>query len=176
MVTINELYFHEVPQKLSCARRLYEQCGTDLLTLPGMKDKLHNLEVLSQALQRQMASMSMFSLCKACAAKAGGGCCSAFMANETDAVLLLLNMLLGVAVTSQRDDSVECCFLGHQGCTLRVKPIFCLNYNCQHILIGNNSAVLKNLEKTASAVLLEQTAVEKILIGHIFSRQTFHIF
>jgi hypothetical protein len=171
MVTINELYFSEVPQKLSCARRFYEQCGNDLLTLPGMRDKLQKLEVLSQALQRQMASMSIFSLCKACAEKAGGGGgCSAYMADETDALLLLLNMLLGVEVTPQRDDSFECCFLGPQGCTLRVKPIFCLNYNCHHILTGNESAVLKKLEKAASAVLLEQTAVEKILIGHILSR------
>jgi hypothetical protein len=30
--------------------------------------------------------------------------------------------------------------------------------------------VLKKLEKAASAVLLEQTAVEKILIEHILSR------
>jgi hypothetical protein len=170
MVTINELYFSEVPQKLSCARRFYEQCETDLLTLPGMRDKLQKLEVLSQALQRQMASMSMFSLCKACAEKAGGGCCSAYMANETDALLLLLNMLLGVEVIPQRDDSFECCFLGPRGCTLRVKPIFCLNYNCHHILTGNESAVLKNLEKAASAVLLKQTAVEKILLEHILSR------
>jgi len=169
-VTINEFYFSEVPQKLSCARRLYEHYGTDLLTLPGMKEKLHNLEVLSQALQLQMASMSMYSLCKACAEKAGGGCCSAYMANETDALLLLLNMLLGVEVTSQRDDSFECCYLGHQGCTLKVKPIFCLNYNCHHILTGNASAVVKNLEKAASAVLLYQTALEKILLKHILSR------
>jgi hypothetical protein len=170
MVTINEFYFSEVPQKLSCARRLYEQYGTELLTLPGMREKLRNLEVLSQALQLQMASMAMYSLCKACAEKAGGGCCSAYMANETDALLLLLNMLLGVEVTSQRDDAFECCYLGPQGCTLRVKPIFCLNYNCHHILIGNATTVVKNLEKAASAVLLDQTAVEKILLKHILSR------
>lgn len=170
MRMINELYFSAVPHKLSWARRLHEECGVALLNLPGMKDKLHNLEVLSQALQCHMASMSMFSLCQTCAVKAGGGCCSAYMAGETDALLLLLNMLLGIEVTPQRDDAVECCFLGPQGCILRVKPIFCLNYNCHHILTGNDPAVLKNLEKAASAVLLEQTAVEKILMGHIFSR------
>ncbi|MCK9293442.1 MAG: hypothetical protein M0P70_00020 [Desulfobulbaceae bacterium] len=170
MVTMKELYFSDVPEKLSCARRLNERHGPDLLTLPGMREKLHNLEVLSQALQRQMAGMAMFALCKACAEKVGGGCCSAYMANETDALLLLLNMLLGVEVASQRDDSFECCYLGPQGCTLRVKPIFCLNYNCHHILTGNTSAVVKNLEKAASAVLLDQTAVEKILLRHILSR------
>ncbi|MEW6519445.1 MAG: hypothetical protein AB1461_08535 [Thermodesulfobacteriota bacterium] len=167
---IKELYFSAVPQKLSCARRLYEQYGTDLLALPGMRDKLHHLEALSLALQGQMACMTMFSLCRACAEKAGGGCCSAYMANETDALLLLLNMLLGVEVTSQRNDSFECCYLGPQGCTLRVKPIFCLNYNCHHILTGNEAAVLKNLETAASAVLVMQTAVEKILLEHILSR------
>ncbi|MBI4791936.1 MAG: hypothetical protein HY789_04200, partial [Deltaproteobacteria bacterium] len=77
---------------------------------------------------------------------------------------------LGVEVASQRDDTVECCFLGQEGCTLTVKPIFCLNYNCSHILTGNDSMVVKNLEKAAAAVLLAQTAVEKMLLERIFSR------
>lgn len=170
MITTQELYFSDVPQKLSCAKGLYELYASELLTLPGMRDKLHQLEILSQALQRQMASMTMFALCKACAEKAGGGCCSAFMANETDSLLLLLNMLLGVEVASQRDDAFECCYLGPLGCTLRVKPIFCLNYNCHQILTGNDSAAVKNLEKAASAVLLMQTALEKILLEYLLSR------
>ena len=170
MTTIEELYFSDVEQKLACARRLCEQFGTELLTMPGMREKLNQLEAYSRALEQQMAGMSMFVLCKSCAEKSGGGCCSAYMANETDAPLLLLNMLLGVAVSSQRDDAVECCYLGPQGCTLRVKPIFCLNYNCHHILTGNDAAVLKNLEKAASAVLLMQTAVEKILLEYLLSR------
>ena len=170
MLTMNELYFSAVPHKLACARQLYEQTGRELLALPNMRQRLHDLTLLSRALQLQMGSMSMFSLCGACAEKPGGGCCSAYMANETDALLLLLNMLLGVEVTSQRDDAVECCFLGQEGCILTVKPIFCLNYNCSHILTGNETLVLKNLEKAASAVLLAQTAVEKMLLERIFSR------
>ena len=170
MFPINELYFSAVPQKLACARQLYEQTGQKLLAEPEMQERLQELILLSRALQLRMGSMCMFSLCRACAAKPGGGCCSAYMANETDALLLLLNMLLGVEVASQRDDAVECCFLGQEGCILTVKPIFCLNYNCSHILTGNETLVLKNLEKAASAVLLAQTAVEKMLLERIFSR------
>ncbi|MBI5556043.1 MAG: hypothetical protein HY885_00235 [Deltaproteobacteria bacterium] len=170
MFTINELYFGRVEQKLSRAHQLHAHFGQKLLALPAVKEKLPQLETLSHALQRQMAAMSMFSLCRACGEKAGGGCCSAYMANETDAVLLLLNMLLGVTVASQRrDDSCECCYLGLQGCTLRVKPIFCLNYNCRHILTGNEASVLQNLETAASAVLRAQTALEEIILGHIRS-------
>jgi hypothetical protein len=169
MFTINELYFSHVEQKLSCAHQLHTHFGHKLLALPAVKEKLLQLEILSHALQQQMASMSMFSLCRACGEKAGGGCCSAYMANETDAVLLLINMLLGVTVASQRDDASECCYLGLQGCTLRVKPIFCLNYNCRHILTGNEAAVLQNLENAASAVLRAQTALEQIILGQIRS-------
>jgi hypothetical protein len=170
MFTMNELYFGMVPQKLACARTLYERAGEELLARPDLRRMLRELTVLSAALQLRMGEMSMFSLCRSCAARPGGGCCSAYMANETDALLLLLNMLLGVEVAAQREDTVECCFLGQEGCILTVKPIFCLNYNCSHILTGNGAEVLQDLEKAASAVLLAQTAVEKMLLERLLRR------
>ncbi|MCB2182037.1 MAG: hypothetical protein KQH63_08420 [Desulfobulbaceae bacterium] len=58
---------------------------------------------------------------------------------------------------------------GWPGCTLKVKPIFCLNYNCRHILTGNGAGDLKELDKAASAVLREQTALEEVLLKTIRS-------
>jgi hypothetical protein len=47
--------------------------------------------------------------------------------------------------------------------------MFCLNYNCRHILTGNGAGDLQKLDKAASAVLREQTALEEILLRWIHS-------
>lgn len=42
-------------------------------------------------------------------------------------------MQMGINVTIQHKNDIDCCFLGSHGCILPIKPIFCLNYNCTHI-------------------------------------------
>ncbi len=164
MFTLDELFHSSVSTKRENANKAYKQFGTELAGQPEIKEKLSNLSTLSENLYQQMTSMIMFSLCTECAQKKEGGCCSIYMANETDSVLLLINLLLGVEVKPHRDDSFECCYLGEKGCSLKVKPMFCLNYNCNLIISGNKPKVLQNLETAASAVLREQYALEQILL------------
>lgn len=170
MLDYSGIYFSDVEVKRETAVRLYQEFGQSLLALPEITDALDRLKLSSRDLTSRMAGMNMFSLCKRCGAQAGGGCCSAFMANETDAILLMINMLLGVRVSPQRDDSFECRYLGPEGCIFMVKPIFCLNYNCRHILDGNESHVLKDLELAAAAVLQEQVALEGRILSFIKQR------
>lgn len=94
------------------------------------------------------------------------------MANETDAVLLLINLLRGRTVISLRpEEDPECCFLGPTGCTLEPKPFFCLNYNCRAILAMKQSRV-DSLLTGAGAVLRTQTELEQYLLAEIgFNRR-----
>ncbi|MFZ5764731.1 MAG: hypothetical protein ACOY4H_03950 [Thermodesulfobacteriota bacterium] len=170
MTALDEIYFSDVVRKLACARDIYSRKGSALLALAGIPEKLAVLERLAADLREQMAAMGMFAHCRNCGEKPGGGCCSAFMANETDAVLLLMNLLLGVEVSPQRDDLFECRYLGPCGCIFRVKPIFCLNYNCRLILESSDSHHLAALEKAAAAVLQEQTKLEILLLEQILVR------
>ncbi len=172
MFTLDELFHGSIRQKRRNAREVFEKIGDELARSAEIKEKLANLIALSESLYGQMASMNMFSLCVTCGRKKGGGCCSAYMANETDAVLLLINLLLGVEVRSRRDDDFECCYLGDKGCTLKIKPMFCLNYNCQAILTGNSPEVLVALEKAASAVLRGQYELEQLLLVRLLSPKT----
>ena len=167
MFTVDELFYGSVEQKRANAHKIFKNMGTELANLPKIKEKLADIITLSEALNRQMAAMTMFSLCASCGQKKGGGCCSAYMSNETDSILLLINLLLGVDVRKQRDDAFECCYLGNKGCTLQVKPMFCLNYNCRQILTGNSPEVIVELEKAASAVLRAQYGLEQILLVEI---------
>ena len=117
-----------------------------------------------------MRTMDLGQLCGRCAARPGGGCCSAYMADNTDSIQMLINLLLGVRIAQQQDSGENCCFLGAQGCLFLIKPIFCLNYNCSHILESAKPGSLENLYQRAAAVLSQQTKIEELLLEKLRNR------
>jgi hypothetical protein len=93
------------------------------------------------------------------------------MGNEnTDALLLLMNILAGIEVRRVCDNGVECCFLGQRGCILLFKPIFCLNYLCHRIQKESDEEQLKNLEKKTGELLTAQSTLEQSLIRFLQSK------
>jgi len=158
------LYFSDVETKIGIAHRLFKASGARMKADTAVKEKLLLLVRLSDVLQEQMRYMGMFELCGTCGSGPDGGCCSAEMANESDAVLLFMNMLLDCEVAIRRDDDFECCFLGKRGCTLILKPIFCLNYNCEKIIIASPKEDLAKLETATARLLGEQTILENMIL------------
>jgi len=158
------LYNGSVAEKLQTARQLLHQYGELFKNTEGLGEVLDRMRVLAGQLQDHMSAMDMGRLCVRCAARTGGGCCSLYMAGETDAVQLLLNMLAGVTVEPVRDDGVECCYLGPRGCIFLFKPMFCLNYNCTHILEDASPVDLARLEVLAGHLLGQQYDAEKIIL------------
>ncbi len=127
-------YFSDIEETLTLAHELFRDHGTRLLDEQAVVDGLALLRLHESDLNGQMQSMDMGERCGTCAAREGGGCCSAYMGGNADSVLLLINMLLQEKVAFQHDNGVDCRYLGKRGCILTIKPIFCLNYNCSHIL------------------------------------------
>lgn len=168
-ISLTDLYFGSVSKKQEAAHILFRQYGSLLQEHHAIQQKLYELLGLSRLLSSQMASMDMNTLCVDCGSKPGGGCCSSFMAGETDGILLLINLILGVDVKAQRDDDIECCYLGKEGCILKVKPVFCLNYNCWKILQGNPGDSLHLLDKAAAGVLWKQVEIEESIIQKLTS-------
>jgi len=117
-----------------------------------------------QRLAEQMTSMQLGPLCSACASRPGGGCCSAYMADNTDSIQILINLLLGIGIEQREPADSDCCFLGPQGCLFMAKPIFCLNYNCSHIVAKSDSETLARLEHLTGKVLSQQTRIESMLL------------
>ena len=157
-------YSGSVAAKLTVARGLYGDRAADLIASPVINEALERLRHCALALDGQMRAMDLGRLCSRCAARSGGGCCSAFMAGNTDSILLLINLLLGVTVQSRNNDEENCCYLGEQGCLFLVKPIFCLNYNCKHILDRTDTENLEALYRFVAGVLSQQTRVESLLL------------
>lgn len=168
MVTRSEIYalFYsgDVLFKLATARDLYGRYGNALALRPDIMAQLTAMEVSERALQAQMGGMGMGVTCTRCATRAGGGCCSRFMAGENDVLQLLMNMLAGVQVTIQHENMIECCFLGGKGCVLIMKSMFCLNYNCSHIKGKEESVTLLLLERRSGDLLRKQAVLEGVLL------------
>jgi hypothetical protein len=171
-VDLQTYYSGTVADKLAVAQELYARHAVRLTASPLFQKELDLLQHHAVALGGHMQSMDLGRLCSHCAARDNGGCCSAYMAGNTDALLLLINMLLGIQVQYRNIEEENCCFLDDQGCLFLVKPIFCLNYNCKNILDSAESGSLKTLYRLAATVLSQQTKVESLLLATLsdFSR------
>ena len=167
MLSLHDLYHSSFRTKVDLAHQLFVQHGQVLLSLPSVRENIAVLEELAQQLQDQMSALNFAPLCTACAGKPGGGCCSLYMADENDAVLFLINLLAGVPVAIQKDDDFECYLLGSSGCTLRFKPMFCLNYNCRAIQNHPDTTLYSSYLALSGQLLQSQWQLEKIILARL---------
>lgn len=169
---LTTLYSGSAKEKLATARRLHAEYCRQPFPVLGLSDELAQLRQDAELLREQMAAMNLPALCSRCAASKGGGCCSAYMADNTDSLQIMINLLLGVAVAPQPNFDDRCCFLGEQGCLFLIKPLFCLNYNCTAIVQGADKPQLAQLYKRMGDVLSRQTAVESLLLDYLRRQAT----
>jgi hypothetical protein len=163
VLTLESLYFGDVSSKLEHAHRLHREFGARFRADREIQKSLEHLVQLGKRVSEAMRSMGMLELCAECGAQPTGGCCSARMANETDAMLLLINLSAGFEVGRERDDDYECCFLGPRGCSLEFKPIYCLNYLCRRIHATSTSGQLARVQDATAEFLGQLVAVEELL-------------
>jgi len=169
--TLQDFYGGSIGARLSVAQSLYLELASELAVHETFPRMLAQAVVLEKELARTMAGLDLGALCAVCGTKAGGGCCSSFMAGENDVVQLLLNLLAGAPVAALREDD-ECCFLGKRGCLLLFKPMFCLNYNCQQIRQGAGPERMRRLDQATGKLLQQQYALEQLLLEVLRQRGT----
>ena len=162
-----QYYEGSVADKLRLAHQIYDTHGAALQQLPRVRSLLKLLPDLARQLAKRMREMGMDHLCSRCGGQDQGGCCSLEMANNCDALQLTMNLLLHSEVEVQRNDGVECSFLGTRGCSLLLKPMFCLNYNCTHIHRHNSVADMVLLERCSGSLLQAQTSLEGIITDYL---------
>lgn len=166
-----ELFFGEVGRKIQIAHRLASEVGASLLANPEVRSHLYILARRWRLVRERMVALRLGACCQACAvASPTGGCCSRFMSGESDALLLLLNLLVGRQVNRAHSDHGECCFLGGRGCDLRYKPFFCLNYLCTAINTNTTGADLAGLALVSGQLLQAQYATEQLLLAILQER------
>jgi hypothetical protein len=166
---LKDFYRGSIRERLAIAHGLQAHLAVALAADETFARMLGRAVILQQELAQNMADLELGALCTACGIRAGGGCCSSFMAGENDVPQLFLNLLAGVPVAVLREDD-ECCFLGESGCLLRFKPMFCLNYNCLQIRQNAAPALLRRLEQASGLLLQQQYALEQKLLDVLRQR------
>lgn len=158
------IFYGTVETRLDLSKMLYDRLETQLVTDSALQASLKLLQDRAEALSRHMEKMEMGKTCSSCAVDAGGGCCSLTITEETDAIQLLMNMLVGVDVKIVRNNGEECSFLGDRGCIFSFKPMFCLNYNCWKVNAAGSPDDLHQLHHLTGQLLGQQYAVETMLL------------
>lgn len=163
LFSLQDFYGGDIKSRLAVARTLFPRLARQLAANALFVSMLGQALDFQKELLRIMSTLDHGGLCAVCGARAGGGCCSSFMAGENDVPQLLLNFLAGVPVAVLREDD-ECCFLGKTGCLLLFKPMFCLNYNCRQIRQATAPARMRELEQAVGRLLQQQYALEQHLL------------
>ena len=98
-----------------------------------IKKLLIRLDRNIEATMKEMASSGVVMECADCAVSNEGTCCGRRTGYKCDITLLLINLLLGKALPEHEQDVHLCRFLTKHGCSLRVRPVICVNFVCQRL-------------------------------------------
>ena len=160
----DRIFAGTIDSKLEYAEKLFRQLHPLLLNDDVFTKSFLDLQDNAVHLSLHMKKMAIGKHCIHCATSENGGCCSLAMANETDAIQLLVNKLAGISVEKVRSDGRECCFLTEKGCLFTFKPMFCLNYNCGRIMDAASSNELDLLSHLSGNILRQQYCVENHIL------------
>ncbi len=119
-----------VENQIQKAKDLYARFGDQIL-----EDKNHLVLIKKYrsaivTTRETMKALNMIKACSVCSDKWMGGCCFAGVEKWYDAMLLLVNLLLGVNIPEVRMVKKGCMFVGLSGCELLARHSFCINYLC----------------------------------------------
>ncbi len=149
-----------IEDKVAWAEACFQQRGRELAQDPDAAKLLAELGVAIERSHQTMCEIGVVRYCRACDEQDGGSCCGAELENRYDAVLLLINRLLGVRLPGRRLDARSCFFLGERGCVLKARQVICVNYLCR--------AITDRLDPAALAALHERegTELEALFVLH----------
>ena len=115
------------------ANRLYDRFAPDLHADPEV---FGLVEAYAGAIARsgaRMLDMGVVATCTDCATQGPGSCCFPGIESGYDAVLLLINRLMGCRLPDAREVEASCYFVGSKGCKLKGRYYFCLQYLCPRL-------------------------------------------
>jgi len=118
-----------VYDRLKGALTLYHAYGKSILARSDMRRLLYRYDAAIENTRETMRQAGVVLICGLCAEKTGS-CCFEEVETWYDPTLLLINLLLTVDLPRSRERPGQCLFLGTDGCLLRARYSFCLNYFC----------------------------------------------
>ena len=138
---------------IASAYNLRISCGDSLLQDSEMQTLLHRLNKTIAATVNEMESVGVVKECADCAVHGEGTCCGTRTGYKCDSILILLNLLLSVSPVIQTRHPHLCAFLTEQGCSLRARPVICVNFICRRLRRNITHESIVRLQEVAGEEL-----------------------
>ncbi len=156
-----------VENSVQQARQLYKDYREKLMSESVFVTLLKNYSSEIERSSRLMVQAGLPDFCGYCATSIpGGGCCGEHIATWYDPHLLLLNMLMGIEIQDKSYYKDSCRFLGRNGCTLKARYHFCVNYLCQRIYEKFDKKAIESLRAQSGKELFACWQLELFLADY----------
>lgn len=142
-----------IDDKITWAEETYATAGDRLIEEKEIGSELESLVVFTKEIAELMQETGLVDLCRHCEEDEGGSCCGRGIENRYDAVLLLINVMLGVALQKARMNKSSCRFLSSTGCTLLARTVICISYVCDTITLNIPTERLSGLREKEGELL-----------------------
>jgi|Deesub1362A_J573_1020465.scaffolds.fasta_scaffold00306_25 hypothetical protein len=139
----------DIHSKIIWAENTFEKSGE--LILSNISELLRGLDECIERTYNCMEEVGILKECSECAERTGS-CCGRGIENRYDRTVLLINLLMGVKIPSEREQD-GCFFLGSKGCKLRAREVLCVNYLCDRICNNIEHEKIVELQNVAGEEL-----------------------
>lgn len=120
-----------VASRIGTAQRFFADRGESIRTRPSIAALLQRFRDCSDLARAMMRRLGIAEACARCdRIEPHGSCCSIGLEEKIDAMILVVNLLIGVELPKAGTRPDSCFFLGPQGCTLFARHMLCVDYLC----------------------------------------------
>ena len=144
----------EIRAAIREANEFYVRFGETMLADARIMELLEKYRNAIAETQEKMKQSGVVRTCTICAVEEKGGCCFNGVEEWYDALLLFINLLMGVRLPDSREIPKGCLFVGENGCRLIARFHFCINYLCHKLKDRLDPSQRKKLMAVAGREIL----------------------
>jgi hypothetical protein len=154
-------------EEINEALRLHGRFGATCLSDPGLSGFLEKLRSLIGRTDSAMLRSGVVEACARCAASGKGSCCFKEMGESFGFMELFINLLLGSDLPDRTGVPGSCRFLGKDGCKLKARQSFCLNYFCPDLKDSLGAETILWIQRQVGEQLQAEWELERALARHL---------
>ena len=119
--------------RITSAVHLYEAFGPLMMKDAMFRTLLFDLDRYIGETQRAMEVTGIAKECADCAVNGEGTCCGIRTGSKCSNTILFINLMMGKILPRVPAYPGLCHFLTAYGCSLRARPVICVNFTCRRL-------------------------------------------
>ena len=156
----------DIAQNIKLAYDLFEALDSQIQNDEVFRTLLVKLDQHIDITHHYMDMYGISDECADCSLHGNDTCCGKRTGFQCDPIILFLNLKLGNSLKVQDTSPHLCSFLSANGCTLRVRPILCVNFICKRLRDNIPHQNLVQLQTVAGEELDTLFLIENAIKRH----------